>query len=59
MTGNTRDRMTKQMCIVIPLASRKHCKYAAEKLKDYTVLTKLIKEVDVDGTEEKIDYLYM
>ena len=51
--------MAKQWCIVIPLPSKKHCKYASEKLKDYTVLTKIIKEVEIQEADEKAEYLYM
>ena len=51
--------MTKQWCIVIPLETKQHCKYAAEKLKDYTVLKKIIKEVDIEEIEEEVEYLYM
>ena len=51
--------MAKQTCIVIPMASIKHAKYACQKLKDYTVLQKFIKEVELDGSEEKVEYAYM
>jgi hypothetical protein len=49
----------KAWCIVIPFSSRKRAKYAAEKLKDYVVLDKYLKEIEIEEADEKAEYLFL
>jgi hypothetical protein len=52
--------MAKQWCIVIPFGDNKtKAKYACLCLKDYVVLSKYLKELELDGSEELVDYAYL
>jgi hypothetical protein len=49
----------KKKCIVIPFDDEDTAIYVARCLKDYVGFKKFIKEVELDGTEEKVDYAYI
>lgn len=49
----------KKWCLVIPFNTREKAVYAARFLKDYTILEKMIKTIEIDGTEPKEEYAYL
>jgi hypothetical protein len=53
------DKKIKKHCIVMPFTSEAKATYAAKCLKDYVVLEKLIMEVELDGSEKVVDYVYL
>ena len=48
-----------QWAVIIPFKNKRRAKYAAEKLKDYSVMEKYLKEVHIDKTDEEVEYLYL
>ena len=43
-----------------PLASTKaKALYAGKCLKDYTTCDKVVKEIELDGTEQEAEYIYI
>ena len=49
----------KAWAIVIPFSSKAKATYAAKCLKDYVVMDKFIKEVELDSDDEKAEYSYL